>query len=119
MQRHTGPFRILSISYDPNLLTIRHHILEQRGYAVESAEGFVKALQKCTAGNFDLLIMGHSIPHEDKQALLEATKQSCQAPVIAMLRANEPELPDAIASVDPLDPRALIDEVEKIAKQAA
>jgi DNA-binding response OmpR family regulator len=81
--------RVLSISYDLNLLSIRQMLLEAHGYEVVSAEGFVQALKKCKAGGYDLLIMGHSIPNADKEVLIvEATKQ-CNAPVLSLQRHDE------------------------------
>jgi len=108
-------FRILSISYDPILLRVRHELLQRQGYAVTSAEGFVEALQLCKDGQFDLLIVGHSIPHLDKEALLSATRESCNAPVLEMMRQGEAPLKGATASVNPMEPQELLDQVERIA----
>lgn len=58
--------RILSVSYDAMLLSTRQMMLESHGYTVTSAEGFVDAIRMCRGGNYDLLIIGHSIPHTDK-----------------------------------------------------
>ncbi len=103
------PLRILSISYDPLLLKTRQHLLEQRGYAVVSAEGFTEAIERCEAGKFDLVVMGHSIPHRDKEALFELIQRYCPAPVIALLRTGEEPLRGAAGSADPMNPTEFLD----------
>lgn len=58
--------RIFSISYDQALLRTRELLLEQMGHSVASAEGFAQAFKLCNqdSGPFDLMILGHSIPHD-------------------------------------------------------
>jgi CheY-like chemotaxis protein len=58
---------ILSVSYDPTLLMTRELLLQQMGHTVTSVEGFARAFAACESGTkFDFLILGHSIPHDDK-----------------------------------------------------
>jgi DNA-binding NtrC family response regulator len=106
--------RILSISYDPALLSTRQQLLESRGYSVVSAEGFTSALEHCSGEHFDLVVMGHSIPHKDKEALLKAVNEGCKAPVVALVRTPEPSLKGAAESVDPRSPSDFLTAVEKI-----
>jgi DNA-binding response OmpR family regulator len=108
------PFRILSISYDPVLLHTRQQILEQHGYSVFSAEGFSAALETCRDKDFDVVVMGHSIPHDDKQMLLEEVHKKCNAPVVALLRNSEPPLDGAAESIDPLSPANLLNAVGRV-----
>jgi DNA-binding NtrC family response regulator len=72
--------RILSVSYDMSLLATRKMLLEQKGYAVVNALGFSKALVSCRDSGFDLFILGHSIPHDDKLALIESFPRSLPRP---------------------------------------
>jgi DNA-binding response OmpR family regulator len=76
--------RILSVSYDVSLLATRKMLLEQKGYAVESALGFSKALAFCHAGGFDIFILGHSIPYDDKLALIESFRTHSPAPILLL-----------------------------------
>ncbi len=64
--------RILSISYDPSLLLTRQLLLQQMSHEVRSAEGFAKAweIRREQAGRFDLIILGHSVPHSDKEPII-------------------------------------------------
>ena len=85
--------RILSVSYDMSLLATRKMLLEQKGYAVVNALGFSKALASCRDGGFDLFILGHSIPHDDKLALIEAFRAHCSAPIVSLERHGEARCP--------------------------
>ncbi|HKV94662.1 MAG TPA: response regulator [Candidatus Angelobacter sp.] len=108
--------RILSISYDPSLLTTRHWILEQAGYEVLSALGFAEALEACqTRHDFDLVLMGHSMPQKDKMALFDALKQNCEAPLLSILRHGDSPIPHATYAVEANDgPEALLEAVKKV-----
>ncbi len=105
---------ILSVSYDVLLLKTRHLMLESCGYAVTSAEGFVEAMRLCMEGNYDMLIIGHSIPHRDKKALAEQMRAHCHAPILALLRQGELELTEATKSIDAGNPNLLLDVVAQI-----
>jgi DNA-binding response OmpR family regulator len=62
--------RILSISYDESLLQTRAMLLERAGYEVDSALGFSAAIHACKTKQFDLVVLGHSIPVEDKEQII-------------------------------------------------
>lgn len=107
---------ILSISYDESLLTTRQIILERAGYAVSSALGFAEALDVCTTTHdFDLVLMGHSMPQKDKIALIEALRPNCKAPLLSILRHGDAPIPQANYAVDSNDgPDALLNAVRKV-----
>jgi hypothetical protein len=70
--------RILSISYDESLLLTRRFLLEQAGFEVLSALGFVEAT--CDAGNqLDLIILGHSTVPKDKKRIMAHIKEQCSS----------------------------------------
>jgi CheY-like chemotaxis protein len=105
--------RILSISYDQALLVTRQVILEQQGYEVSSAFGFAEAMEICsTRHDFDLVLMGHSMPQKDKKALLEALRPDCKAPLLSILKHGDSPIPQANYSVKVDDgPKALVQAV--------
>jgi CheY-like chemotaxis protein len=102
--------RILSISYDKSLLATRQMILQSAGYEVTSALGLAEALTICKARHdFDLLLMGHSIPQKDKIELFNALRPHCQAPLLSILRSGEAPISQAEYAVDAQDgPEALL-----------
>jgi CheY-like chemotaxis protein len=105
--------RILSVSYDLSLLETRQLLLERCGYDVVSAEGFAAAIDAC-APDFDLVIMGHSIPRRDKRAIVaELRLHGCNARVLSLLRSNERPIPEAAEAVHP-DPQQVLDAVARL-----
>lgn len=105
--------RILSVSYDLSLLETRKMLLEQKGYSVENAFGFTKSLAFCHAGGFDLFILGHSIPHDDKLALIQSFRAHCPAPILSLERHGEHYVPcDYHASPD--DPAKFLETIDNI-----
>lgn len=112
---------ILSISYDASLLLTRQMLLEQMGHTVHSAEGFAKAFEICNRddGHFDLIVLGHSIPHDDKIAMVKHCKNACTCPVLALLRPYESPVPGADKSVDASEPRAFIAAADEIVSRNA
>jgi CheY-like chemotaxis protein len=105
---------ILSVSYDAVLLATREMLLQSAGYTVTSAEGYVDAMKKCHTTDYDLLIIGHSIPHADKEAIIAELRQSCPAPVLALLRPNEPRLIGAAEAIEANRPDLLLSTVRKL-----
>jgi len=96
--------RILSISYDEALLHTREMLLRREGFAVESALGFSEAVQACEKSEFDLVIMGHSIPPAEREQLIRQLRAVCSTPILALRRANEPLLRTADYNLDSGDP---------------
>lgn len=106
--------RILSVSYDPTLLRTRQMLLERAGYEVVSTPDLAGALEKCRDTEYDLVIMGHSIPPTDKLEIMHALRQHCPAPVLALLRPGESPLREAAESIDPFNPNQLLAAVDRI-----
>jgi DNA-binding response OmpR family regulator len=106
---------ILSISYDPPLLQTRHLLLESQGYTVHSVEGFTVALEACRRAKYDLVIVGHSIAHRDKEAIVEEVRKHSATPILALLRQGEDKLRDVEFSIEGgSGPAALLEAVRSI-----
>ena len=107
--------RILSVSYDESLLKTRQFMLEQCGYEVVSALGFTDSLKQCTEGGaFDLFLLGHSIPVNDKRVLVQAFRSHCVT-VVALKRVGE-DLASTGADfqAEPSDPAGMLNLISKI-----
>jgi len=111
--------RILSISYNQALLHTRAMLLAREGFEVESALGFSAAIHACEKGKFDLVIMGHSIPSEDKSAIIRQLRTVCDTPVLALRRPNEVRLKDAEYDLDAGDPQHFLSYIKEITNQKA
>ena len=100
--------RILSVSYDQPLMRTRQMLLETQGYQVDSAVGFDNAMQRCQDGGFDLFVLGHSIPPEEKRELVKAFRQTCPGPIISLRRSiGEERVDGADYHIEP-DPEPLL-----------
>lgn len=87
--------RILSVSCDKSLLESREHLLKHSGVAVTSALGVLNALKACEQGDFDLLLLGHSIGQEDQAKLIRNFRKSCSGPILAMHRSFDRPVKDS------------------------
>jgi DNA-binding response OmpR family regulator len=110
--------RILVIAYDPSLLLTRKLLLEQAGYQVITAEGFVAACEACEAQQqeFDLAILGHTVPPKDKEPIITRLRQNSRAPILALLRPHEASVRGADLSVE-TDPSVLLAAVRRLLGQ--
>jgi DNA-binding response OmpR family regulator len=106
--------RILQVSDDSGLLTTRELLLRAQGYEVTSALGTSEGINYCAARKFDLLIVGHSMRHEDKIALVKAFRaHHKETPILALHRHNEPTLEDADYEIPP-DPEVVLSAVASL-----
>jgi DNA-binding response OmpR family regulator len=111
--------RILSISYDSSLRKSREWILEREGYAVASAASFGEAINFCRTELFDLVVIGHCIPSNNKQRIIAALRSVRETPVLALLEPGAPHVPEADYSVESLTgPRELTAVIKKILAKA-
>jgi CheY-like chemotaxis protein len=65
-------FRILSLGYDVILMPVRSMLLRYAGYEVVETYSVGEALRQIKAGEFDLLLMCHTIPLDQQEELLKA-----------------------------------------------
>jgi DNA-binding response OmpR family regulator len=106
--------RILSISYDEALLLTRTLILQKAGYHAIPALGFVNAMEACRHGSFDVVIVGHSVPRDDKRAMLDAIRAGCNAPVVSLYKTSEGPLEGVDYALDGLEgPEVLLAVIRK------
>ena len=83
-------------------------ILRTRGYRVTSVLGFDAAFTHCQRqGLFDAFVVGHSIPHSEKETLIENFRNNSSGPVVALKKASESQVQGADVEIEP-DPEELI-----------
>ncbi|HWF04374.1 MAG TPA: hypothetical protein VHA06_11835 [Candidatus Angelobacter sp.] len=64
--------RILSLGYDDVLMPVRSMVLHSAGYEVVETRSWGEALRRLKADPFDLLLICHTVPLDQREALLEA-----------------------------------------------
>src|SRR5690242_4047998 len=104
---------ILCVSYDESFLKKLELLLDGMGHRVASAHGFTAALKECATGDFDLFILGDSIPTAHKEALIGAFRSRCPAPVMVLRGANEREARGADYETD-AEPQNVVELVARI-----
>ncbi|HEV2989006.1 MAG TPA: hypothetical protein VG759_11225 [Candidatus Angelobacter sp.] len=105
----------MSISYDESLLRARHWILETAGFNVTSAFGLAQATTHVRSGAFDLVIIGHSIPRQDKKSLLKMLRSHHHCRVLALYKAGDEPFECAAHWLEAGEgPEALVSAVRKI-----
>lgn len=79
---------ILYIHYDAGLAEFRELIVGRLGYHVVSVVGSAAARRRAKAQHFDLFIVGHAAPYEERRALAEWLKTNVPGvPVLALCPA--------------------------------
>jgi CheY-like chemotaxis protein len=60
---------VLAVGFDWSLMRTRGLVLQSEGYIVESASSLKEAVDRFQAGDFDLVLLCHSIPMKDRDHL--------------------------------------------------
>jgi hypothetical protein len=114
------PAKILSVSYDMSLATTREMLLSAAGFQVSSAFTVGQAIDLCATEEFALVIIGHSIPRDQRQWLLKELRSRCATPVLAFRRPGEAPLIEADYTFDSSEgPAQLLEMVIDILKPKA
>lgn len=87
-------------------------LLRDAGFEVTSVKTVRDALKCCRKSRFDLVIVGHSIPKQDKCDVVKQVRKLSSAPVLSIRRHGEEPLPEATHSVDSMEgPQVLLEAV--------
>jgi CheY-like chemotaxis protein len=110
--------RVLSVCNDGSVLRTRSLVLQNAGYSVCPAENYNDAINRCSSDNFEIAVLGASLPYDDRVALAAEVKKRCPSTHVVMYcRVHEiPAHADAV--IDPLDgPGALLFAIESTLEQ--
>lgn len=88
---------ILSVGEDSALLESRSSVLRLAGYAVESEVSVRRARERFVEGDFDLVLLCHSISPKDRDRLISSIRASGSRTPIVFIAALESEVPDGLA----------------------
>jgi CheY-like chemotaxis protein len=76
---------VLSVGLDPALLATRNLVLQSAGYIVASVASVREAVDRFKGGDFDLMVLCHSIPERDRGWLTCLIRASgSHIPVVAV-----------------------------------
>jgi CheY-like chemotaxis protein len=88
---------VLSVGFDLSLLRARGLVLESAGYLVESASTVKGAADRFQSGDFDLVLLCHSVPRKDRDRLTSLIRASGSRTPIVSIAGNLGEC-DAFAN---------------------
>ncbi len=101
---------VLSVGTDSQLLGTRNAVLRQAGYFVTPAHSALEALEKFFGGDFDLVVICHSVPVEEQQKLAELIHRFSPSVPVVVIVAESENRSFADAQI-PNDPHSLIREL--------
>jgi CheY-like chemotaxis protein len=88
---------VLSVGPDASLLETRNIVLHSAGYLVESASSVKEATHRFLAGDFDLVILCHSVPTRERERLTCLIRASgSRTPIVSI--SGDPGQCDAFAT---------------------
>jgi CheY-like chemotaxis protein len=88
---------VLAVGTDPSLLKTRNLVLQSAGYMVESASSVKEAVDRFQSGDFDLVLLCHSVPKKDRDRLTSLIRASGSPTPIVSIAGNLGEC-DAFAT---------------------
>jgi CheY-like chemotaxis protein len=88
---------VLAVGRDPSLLKTRNLVLQSAGYMVESASSVKEAVDRFQSGDFDLVLLCHSVPRKDRDRLTSLIRTSGSLTPIVSIAGNLGEC-DAFAT---------------------
>lgn len=76
---------VLSVGLDAELLGVRNFVLQSQGYYVVPAYSVKEAVERFLSGDFDLVLLCHSIPGEERERLARLIRASgARVPVVSV-----------------------------------
>ena len=111
--------RVLSFGYVEEFLEERHNLLVSAGFEVISVASKSEAVKLLEAKEFDVLLVGHGVPAEQRNQVAVRAKLSGKTLVIFLYRLNinKAEYADAVLSVDGCAEH-LLETIRRIASEA-
>src|SRR5438270_13408233 len=82
---------VISVGNDPQLLSLRHAVLESAGFKVLTAADLESAFKKIATGPCDVLLLCYSIRVADRQKIAAQFREHCpEGRIIAI--TNQPQI---------------------------
>jgi len=104
---------ILCVSWDSSLAQSRERLFQHYGCEVTSAKGRHEAIERCKT-KADLLVLGHSVPQEEKRKIIHCYRMANDSPVLSLLRPGEVKLAEAEYGIEYMNPELLMSTVHWI-----
>ena len=87
---------ILAVGREPALLEYRSQILRRAGYIVDSELSLKNAIQRYKDGDFDLVLLCHSIPVQERDHLISSIQAFGSLTPIVSVAPPDSRAPDVV-----------------------
>ena len=104
----------LTVGRDPLLLETRSQVLRSAGYTVVSELSIEKAFKDFRTGDFDIVILCHSISVRNREALANAIRSHSPNTPVIVVAARLSAIDRFADATIPNDPVILLQEIPKI-----
>lgn len=104
---------VICVSWNEALSKSRELLLRSLGVTVVSGLYEREARSVCQE-DADLLVLGHSVPRDEKRRLIHAFRQHSNAPVLSLLRPEHDKLPEATLGVEAAKPEEVLRVVRQL-----
>jgi CheY-like chemotaxis protein len=105
---------VLSVGYDAVVLETRSSVLRIAGYVVQSVASITHALELFWDSDFDLVLLCHSVPLQDRNRLTSAIRASGSHVPIATIAPAFQEFSSGLAdAILESDPAGIVNGVER------
>jgi hypothetical protein len=84
-----GTKRVLMFGYDHLLVGLRARVLRSSGYDVEETFTLEEAREQAQSDAIDLLVICHSVPHEEIEKLVTAVRKTRKLMPILCMRTHQ------------------------------
>jgi len=79
---------VLAVCLDSPVRAIHASVWKSSGYVVSKVESIREAIERFKSGDFDLVLLGHSIPAESRERLTFLIRASCSHVPVASIRKS-------------------------------
>ncbi len=110
---------ILAVSHEPVLLESRSSILRSAGYAVAQVLSVRQAIELLGSSHIDLVLLGHSIPAQDRDLLTLLIRASGMlTPVVTVAPLTDPVPYEAADFIVEASPEMLLSGIREVLLKA-
>jgi hypothetical protein len=109
--------RVICICWNQVLAETRALLLRSAGFPGVMSALYQREARALCREDADLMILGDSVPRDEKRWLINCFRQHSSAPVLSLLSWGEIKLPEATFGVEATQPKEFIGVVRQILGQ--
>jgi len=108
----------LAVGLDPLLLETRNRVLESAGHTIVSALSVEQGLERFVCGDFDIVILCHSIPVRERERLTYAIRRRGPKTPVVVVTTRFSAMDSFADAMIENEPEILLQEIPRILHKA-